>query len=170
MRQRATNVARIGLALACAALAAPPASAGLAGLELVDAQGARWTAAEPAAPATLVGLWATWCPSCRTELPELVALGKELSESGVRLVLVSVDRTPEKAARYLEAMSYQGDAAYDPGARSSTKLGVEGIPTVLVLDAAGKEQARIVGSGKGTMARIRAEVDAVRQVKQAAAR
>jgi thiol-disulfide isomerase/thioredoxin len=152
------------LALALAPFAARPAAAGLAGLDLVDAQGARLTETAPAG-VTLVGLWATWCPSCRTELPELVALGHELSERGVRLVLVSVDRTPEKAARYLEGMAYAGDAAYDPGARSATKIGIEGIPTVLVLDASGKEQARIVGSGKKAMSQIRAEVAALQPIK-----
>src|SRR4030095_2390923 len=128
--------------------AAMPASADFAGLQLIDAQGGRFTQTTPRAQVTLVGLWATWCPSCRSELPELVALGKELKLKGVELILVSVDRTPEKAARYLQSMTYAGTAAYDPGARSVTRLGVEGIPTVLILDANGREQKRVVGSGK----------------------
>jgi thiol-disulfide isomerase/thioredoxin len=154
--------AALAAALVFAPVAARRAEAGLGGLDLVDAQGARVTTPAPAA-VTLVGLWATWCPSCRSELPDLIALGKELSESGVRLVLVSVDRTPEKAVRYLENMAYAGDVAYDPGARSATKIGIEGIPTVLVLDASGKEQARIIGSGKKSMGRIRAEVAALQR-------
>jgi thiol-disulfide isomerase/thioredoxin len=37
----------------------------------------------------LVHFWATWCGPCRTELPKLVQLGREL---GVRVLLVSVDK------------------------------------------------------------------------------
>jgi hypothetical protein len=74
---------------------------------------------------------------------------------------VSVDRTPEKAAHYLNRMGYSGEAAYDPGARSATRLGVTGIPTVIVLDAGGRERQRVVGSGKEAVARLRAEIAAM---------
>jgi thiol-disulfide isomerase/thioredoxin len=142
---------------------ASPAKAGsLAGLTLIDAQGGPYTpAAAEAGTVTLVGLWATWCPSCRSELPDLIRLEHELKPKGVRLVLVSVDRTPEKAASYLARMNYTGEAAYDPGARSATRLGIDGIPTVIVLDATGRERERIVGSGKSATARLRAEVAAL---------
>ena len=145
------------------ARAASPAKAGsLAGLTLIDAQGGPYRpAAAEAGTVTLVGLWATWCPSCRSELPDLIRLEHELKPKGVRLVLVSVDRTPEKAANYLARMGYAGEAAYDPGARSATRLGIDGIPTVIVLDAAGRERERIVGSGKQAEARLRAEVAAL---------
>ena len=165
---RTSQLALLGLLVGSLALAARPASADLAGLQLIDAQGGRFATTRPAAPVTLVGLWATWCPSCRTELPELIGLGKELAPKGVELVLVSVDRTPEKASRYLQSMTYAGTAAYDPGARSATKLGVEGIPTVLILDASGREQKRVVGSGKDAMTRIRAEVSQLLETQAAA--
>ncbi len=94
-----------------AAAAGTPKVAGgtLAGLTLIDAQGGPYApAAANDGTVTLVGLWATWCPSCRTELPELIRIGHELQSKGVRLVLVSVDRTPEKAASYLARMNYAG--------------------------------------------------------------
>ena len=167
MSLNSSRIVTLGLLLGCVALAAMPAAADLAGLQLIDAQGGRFT--HTASPrVTVVGLWATWCPSCRTELPELVALGKELKGQGVELVLVSVDRTPEKAARYLQQLTYSGTAAYDPGARSATRLGVEGIPTVLILDANGREQKRVVGSGKAAMTRIRAEVAQLLETQTAA--
>ena len=169
MSLRSNYVLLLGLLLGSVGLAAMPAAADLGGLQLIDAQGGHFTQAS-SAPVTMVGLWATWCPSCRSELPELVALGKELKAKGVELVLVSVDRTPEKAARYLEAMTYTGTAAYDPGARSATRLGVEGIPTVLILDASGREQKRVVGSGKAALTRIRAEVAQLLDSQTAAAR
>ena len=40
---------------------------------------------------TLVNLWATWCPPCRAEMPELLRVARAHREDGVRLMLVSVD-------------------------------------------------------------------------------
>jgi thiol-disulfide isomerase/thioredoxin len=158
------NTLAKGFALAAVfVIAAPgvvPAAPGaapttLAGLTLTDARGERYAESAPAGRVTVVGFWATWCPSCRTELPELIALGEDLAAEGIDLLLVSVDRVPEKAARYLERLDYQGRAAYDPGARSASDHGITGIPTVLLVDGGGIERARIVGSGMENLERVR---------------
>lgn len=52
----------------------------------------------PGAKATVLNVWATWCEPCREEFPDLVRLGHEYSDRGVRLVLVSGDFDTEKAA------------------------------------------------------------------------
>lgn len=52
----------------------------------------------PGAKATVLNVWATWCEPCREEFPDLVRLGHEYSNRGVRLVLVSGDFDTEKAA------------------------------------------------------------------------
>ncbi len=159
-----------GLALAILVMALPPAAAAapaggaadpLAGLALTDARGARYAGPVLPGRVLIVGFWATWCPSCRTEMPALIELGAELEPAGGELLLVSVDRTPAKAARHLEGLGYQGEAAYDPGARSATAAGITGIPTTLLLDATGAERGRIVGSGAESLARIRAEARAL---------
>jgi len=46
---------------------------------------------EPGARAVLVNVWATWCPPCRAEFPDLVRLERDLRGDGLRMVLVSAD-------------------------------------------------------------------------------
>jgi len=46
---------------------------------------------EPGARAVLVNVWATWCPPCRAEFPDLVRVARELRGDGLRMVLVSAD-------------------------------------------------------------------------------
>jgi thiol-disulfide isomerase/thioredoxin len=130
------------------------ASTPLAGLVLVDAAGAPYHSASGGA-GTLVGIWASWCPSCREDLPALIRLGHELRDRDVRLLLVSVDRVPERGARHLASLGYRGEAAYDPAASSVRRLGIQGIPTVLLLDGAGRERERITGSGAEIMTRLK---------------
>lgn len=43
------------------------------------------------APLTLVHAWATWCPPCVKEFPELVKIHREFSEQGLGLILISAD-------------------------------------------------------------------------------
>jgi thiol-disulfide isomerase/thioredoxin len=45
----------------------------------------------------LYDFWATWCDSCRAELPQLVRLEAKLRSQGFELVTISADE-PEAAA------------------------------------------------------------------------
>jgi thiol-disulfide isomerase/thioredoxin len=53
---------------------------------------------QSARKATLVNVWASWCGSCKRELPMLLDLGKALDVEGIGVVLVSVDKPSERAA------------------------------------------------------------------------
>jgi len=53
---------------------------------------------------SLVNVWATWCGSCKRELPMLVGLRARLAEQGISLVFVSVDE-PEQADTVLEFLT-----------------------------------------------------------------
>lgn len=75
------------LALAAAALARPapvPVAVG-------DLAAIRAAVAAPGARAVLLNLWATWCDSCRDELPALLQFARAHQADGVRLILVSAD-------------------------------------------------------------------------------
>jgi len=43
------------------------------------------------APLTLVHVWATWCPPCRVEFPELIRVHRKFSREGLNLILISAD-------------------------------------------------------------------------------
>jgi thiol-disulfide isomerase/thioredoxin len=165
MTLRSSQSPLAGLIVVMLAIMASAAAAGtgLQGSVLGDLQlglidGTPLDTAAAYGTATVVGVWATWCPACRKELPDLLELERDLGKQGMRLVLVSVDHLPSRGERYLERLGYEGMVAYDPGARSIISAGIEGIPTVLVLDADGREQARVTGADEGSLAKIRLAV------------
>jgi thiol-disulfide isomerase/thioredoxin len=85
----------LALLAACGRPAPPfePATADRV-LEAVRAPGAR---------AVLVNVWATWCPPCRAEFPDMVRVAKEFRRDGLRMVFVSADfdETLPKARAFL---------------------------------------------------------------------
>ncbi|HOX53205.1 MAG TPA: TlpA disulfide reductase family protein, partial [Fibrobacteria bacterium] len=44
---------------------------------------------------SLVTFWATWCPSCLQEIPNLKGIHKTYSPKGLRIFALSVDEHPE---------------------------------------------------------------------------
>ena len=101
----------------------------------------RWLTAAPTAKDLagkyiLVEMWATWCPPCRRSLPYLNFIAEKYKDN---LAVVSICETDEEAIRNmpgdridLEKVNYF--VAYDTGRRLANKLGVYGIPHVVLLE------------------------------------
>jgi thiol-disulfide isomerase/thioredoxin len=60
---------------------------------------------DPGARAVLVNVWATWCPPCRAEFPDMVKVAHDLRGEGLRMVFVSADfdESLPQARTFLEA-------------------------------------------------------------------
>jgi len=91
----------------------------------------------------LVDFWATWCPPCLLEIPELNALSHELDGSDTRILAVSVDSlTAEALAAWLK----ERDVRY-PVALGDTDLagrfGADAFPFHVVLGPDGKVLERL---------------------------
>ena len=76
---------------ACSSQRTPPKEIIAPPLQPVTVADIKKMAKDPAAKAILVNVWASWCIPCREELPALVSLHHQLSEKGLKLILVSAD-------------------------------------------------------------------------------
>ena len=101
------------------------------------------TLADLAGQVSLVNVWATWCPNCLVEHPELlrVSRGGELPIYGV-----NYNDDTEKALVWLARHGdpYQFSIVDDKGALA-INLGVYGAPETFVLDSSGVIRFRHVG-------------------------
>ncbi|MBN2686150.1 MAG: redoxin domain-containing protein [Pontiellaceae bacterium] len=50
---------------------------------------------ESKSPLTLIHVWATWCPPCVAEFPELLKVYDETKDAGLKLQLISADEPSE---------------------------------------------------------------------------
>ncbi len=95
----------------------------------------------------LVNLWATWCAPCRLEMPSLDRLQARLGSENFEVMLISVDRAGlKKSAEFMEELGMQNLKTYnDKTFAVARALGVEGLPTTILLDAEGNEVGRLSG-------------------------
>jgi len=123
----------------------PPPGEPAPALAVTLSSGEPFTLAAHQGEVVVLNFWATWCPACRVEGPQLSLAGRELSGRGVSLVGLSVDRMPlpsvVRLARQL-GMDYPIAMADSELARS---FSVEALPTTIVVGKDGKVAQTFVG-------------------------
>lgn len=86
--------------------------------------------------------WASWCPDCRAEVPQLKALQAQANPEKVAFVSVSFDRTLEALQTYVDENYLPGVQLFDPAGKKESKVadsfGVKWIPSLYLLDKEGK--------------------------------
>lgn len=85
----------------------------------------------------LINFWATWCPPCRAETPDLQAIHREL---GDELVIFSVNVTSQDGGDVEGFMNEFGvtfDVALDVDGTAGRSYNVLGLPTTVFIDRDG---------------------------------
>ncbi|MEB3299885.1 MAG: TlpA disulfide reductase family protein [Candidatus Sericytochromatia bacterium] len=100
----------------------------------------------------LVNFWATWCPPCRHEIPDLIRLQDDLKGKGFTVLGISLDDDPQGAvpgfvkefgAREKVRFNYPLLVGNEDVARGFG--GIRGIPTTFLLDRKGVIRQRWIG-------------------------
>lgn len=95
----------------------------------------------------VLNFWATWCIPCVREMPALDALVAKLKDRGVDVIAVSEDRGAlNKVPAFFKDKNIENlDLYFDQRGQLSRKLGIDGLPTTLLIDATGREVGRVKG-------------------------
>lgn len=136
----ATAVIAVGAGAGMAWLrtaAAPAATAAVALFSSTfdDADGRPQPIAQWQGRPLVVNFWATWCPPCRAEMPELLQAAREYPD--LVLLAVNVSETPEAVSRFAEQFRMDAAVVLDPQGAISDRYNVRGLPTSVFLDADG---------------------------------
>ncbi len=132
--------------------AAPPRALGdrAPPLALVDLSGAPVDVAKLRGKVVAVNFWATWCPPCREELPELAELWREHRGRCFELVGVAEESAREDVARMAASIPYP--VIFDERAEALGPWGVSGYPVTFLLDIEGNvRQVFTGGVSKGEL-------------------
>ncbi len=134
-----------------AALAVAKSPKRLPDMAFLDENGAARTLADWRGRTVLFNLWATWCVPCRKEMPALDELQAKLGGPNFQVVAVNIDtRDAAKPRAWLKEVGINRLGYYaDPSAKVFQDLKeigkAFGMPTTLLVDAAGCEIATLSG-------------------------
>lgn len=96
----------------------------------------------------VLNFWATWCPPCRTEIPDFVKVQEKFEARGLTIVGLAID-SKDKVQVFADEMAINypvliGDTrAMDLSKAAGNRLG--GLPYTVILDRQGKIVATEIG-------------------------
>lgn len=96
---------------------------------------------------SVINFWATWCPFCVDEMPDLERAYQALGGSGGKVRFVGVDRedVADEAIRLAAETGVTYDLVEDPDASYFRALKGRGMPTTVLVDADGVIRYRHTG-------------------------
>lgn len=106
-------------------------------LELQDDRGASVSLAAYRGKVVLVNLWASWCPPCREEMPDLQRLYARESTKGLVVIGIDQGESPERARDFAQALGVRYPIWIDGVQAYGRAFAALGLPTTVVLNPQG---------------------------------
>jgi thiol-disulfide isomerase/thioredoxin len=104
--------------------------------KLTALDGKSWTLRQLKGKVVVVNFWATWCPPCRKEMPDIDAIYKENRSKGLVILAIS-DEERGKVEAFLKEHPVSYTVLLDPGRKVNDLFAVRGIPKTFVYDRSG---------------------------------
>ncbi len=116
-------------------------------LTVIDREGNPVSLADLRGKAVFLNFWASWCPPCRTEMPEIQRLAADLPEDAVILAVnvTTQERSPDAVWAFLDEAGYTFPVGLDLSGQASRDYLVVSLPTSLFINRDGVITARING-------------------------
>jgi len=86
----------------------------------------------------LVNFWATWCPPCLEEIPDLVALHEARSKTDLVVIGVALDSDRDSVTEFVQKKRISYPVVYGDYQQAAQVGEVEALPTSFLYDPSGK--------------------------------
>lgn len=120
---------------------------------LTDQFGNSHTLSEYKGKTVFLNFWATWCPPCQAEMPDIQAIYEEYDTEGEdALIVLGVaapdygnEKSEEEIKDFLEENGYTYPVVMDTGGNVFTQYGVYSYPTTFMIDRDGNVFGYVTG-------------------------
>ncbi len=105
-----------------------------------DAEGQEIKLSDFRGQPVVLNFWASWCPTCRANMPAFEKVYNEFKEEAAFLMIDLVDggrETQESGQSYIEKEGYSFPVYFDLKQEAAINYGIYSIPTTLIIDAEG---------------------------------
>lgn len=84
--------------------------------------------------AALLVFWATWCPHCRNEIPELKQLNAAYGDKGLKILAIDIGESAKKVQSFAQQEGIDYTILLDSENAVANQYGVTGIPSNILVD------------------------------------
>ena len=88
--------------------------------------------------AVLVNFFATWCPPCREEIPDLIELQQKNSGRGFTVLGIDPEESQAKVSSFSRKMGVNYPVLLYEDASAAMAYGIVGVPTTFLIGSDGK--------------------------------
>lgn len=92
----------------------------------------------------VINVWATWCPPCRQEMPDLIAIAPKLAKTNVAVLGVDTTEEAPVVRAYASSKTVPYPLAIDGDKSFEKSYDVQYFPTTFVIDPQGILRARYI--------------------------
>jgi thiol-disulfide isomerase/thioredoxin len=112
---------------------------------LTDLRGKQWNLRSLSGKVVLVNFWATWCPPCRAEIPDLIALQEKYRDQ-LQIVGISEDEAPvETVKRFVDEHKMNYPVVMLTPDLEKMFSGISALPTSFIVNREGRIVQKHVG-------------------------
>jgi peroxiredoxin len=110
---------------------------------LKELNGESWNLKQQRGKVVVLNFWATWCPPCRKEMPDLESLYQQFKNQGLVILAIS-DEDAGKVKPFIAERKISYPVLLDPGRTVNELFQIQGIPKTFVYDRSGKLVAQSI--------------------------
>ncbi|GFP77418.1 TlpA family protein disulfide reductase [Clostridium fungisolvens] len=92
-----------------------------------------------------LNFWATWCPPCRQEMPELEKLYQESNDSDLVILTINLGEDNKTVRSFMDKNKYNFNVALDLDQSVAIKYNIVSIPTSILIDSEGNLVSKKIG-------------------------
>jgi cytochrome c biogenesis protein CcmG/thiol:disulfide interchange protein DsbE len=94
---------------------------------------------------TVINFWATWCPPCRAEIPELKRFYRKYSSRGMTVLAIDLQEKPGTVSAFARKNAMNFPVLTDTTGKIGNLYQVLSLPNTFILDQKGTIRAVIKG-------------------------
>ena len=113
---------------------------------LTDLDGNKVSLKDIKGKSVYLNFWATWCPPCKREMPEIEKIYQQYKDQGLVVLAVDLGEDSTTVRNFMTQNNYNFTVLLDSNQNVATQYSITAIPTSYFIDKEGNIIAKKVGA------------------------